>query len=371
MVLITTGKLGPWLQTLLETGPAPWVLAPFRWVVAPYFAESAGAFFVAAVPALAIMALHFFWVVRADLSFEDASIQAAAKRAAFLAARQRGELRAPAQKGTGRVAPFQLASTGFVPLAFLWKSLIRFGGRTRLLLWGAGLGIVALMAEWLRRQGTLSPAQTTLATVLAALCYGTLLFSFVLVGQNAAMQLRQGLRGMDLLKSYPIPGWQLALGELLGPLVLGTGLQWCAIGSAILLAHAFSGPNFGFGAMIGGGVMAFLLPVLNLSISILPSGLTLLFPGWFKSGEQSAQGLESTGLRLIAGVAQFLALGVALIPVIFFGLATWFAAGFFTTDLRWVIGLTAAVSASLLAMEAALGVAWLGWLYDRYDVSGE
>src|SRR5207249_60114 len=63
-----------YITQVLHAGPLPYVLAPFRLVVAPNFAHDVATFLRALLPALGIMVLHFVWVVRADVSFEDASI---------------------------------------------------------------------------------------------------------------------------------------------------------------------------------------------------------------------------------------------------------------------------------------------------------
>jgi hypothetical protein len=176
---------------------------------------------------------------------------------------------------------------------------------------------------------------------------------------------------MDLLKTYPIPGWQIALGELAGPVSLGTLMQWCSLGIGILLLRttapgAVPPPVF----YIAGGLALF-LPVFNLSSAILPCAGALLFPGWFRPQENAAPGIENTGLRLIIGITQLLAVVAALIPVAFFGALAFFAVGKFTTVMEWQALAAGGTAILLLAMEAGLGVAWLGSLYDKYDVTSE
>ena len=50
------------------------------------------------------------------------------------------------------------------------------------------------------------------AIAIGVTCYAALLIGFIMIGQHAAAQLRQGISMMDLLKTYPVPGWHLALG---------------------------------------------------------------------------------------------------------------------------------------------------------------
>ena len=138
-----------YISQILHTGPLRYLLAPFKLVMAPNFTHDAAAFLRALLPAIGIMALHFIWVVRADVSFEDASIEAAKKRAAFLAARGRGELRAQSGSDKARTPLWRLRPTGFAPLAFVWKSMLKAGGRRMLSRWATfflvlGAGAFAL-----------------------------------------------------------------------------------------------------------------------------------------------------------------------------------------------------------------------------------
>jgi hypothetical protein len=368
-----TDEFTRYLAQVLHSGPLPYVLAPFKLVVAPNFSHDAASFLRALLPALAIMALHFIWVVRADVSFEDASIEAAKKRAAFVAARGRGETGLRKGSGKSRTPLFRLRPTGFPPVAFVWKSLLKAGGRRTLSRWAIFFLMLAAGAWMLSHAGKLSLALKITAGVIGIGCYITLLIGFVMVGQHSAAQLRQGIAAMDLLKSYPIPGWQIALGELLGPVTLGTLMQWCSLGIGILLLRA-TVPSIGIipdQVLYSAAGFALFLPVFNLSCAILPCAGALLFPGWFRPQENAGPGIENTGLRLIMGIAQLLAVAVALIPVAFFGAIAFFAAGKFTALFAWRALAAGGTAMLLLAMEAGLGVAWLGSLYDKFDVSGE
>ena len=349
------------------------MLAPFRLVVAPNFTHDAAAFLRALMPAIGNMALHFIWVVRADVSFEDASIEAAKKRAAFIAAHRRGEGRVRAGTGKARTPLFRLRPTGFAPVAFIWKSLLKAGGRRTISRWTLFFATLAAGAWFLNRAGKLSPALIVVAAVIGIGCYITLLISFIMIGQHSAAQLRQGIAAMDLLKTYPIPGWQIALGELIGPVSLGTLMQWCALGIGIMLLRATGPaavviPLWAYCAMAG---FALLLPTFTLASAILPCAGALLFPGWFRPQENTNPGIEGSGLRLILGIGQLLAVVAALIPVAFFGALAFFAVGKFTPSLEWRVIATTATGLLLLAMEAGLGIAWLGSLYDKFDMSGE
>ncbi len=362
-----------WIAQLASAGPLRYVLVPFRFVVGPYFAHSLPGFLAALWPALGIMAFHFVWVIRADISFEEAAIASAQKRAAFLAAHRRGDNLMSAGKGKAKTPLWRLSPTGFAPLAFLWKSLLRFGGRRALGLWSLFFCALAAAACYLR--GHFGAQPTTGIMILAAVigigCYLALLFSLITVGQHAAKQLRQGIAAMDLLKTYPIPGWQIALGELLSPLVLGALLQWAAIGIGLTLGTTLLAkqPDAQHAIWLLAGGLALILPMFNLAMSILPSAAALLFPSWFKPQEAATPGIENTGLRLMMGIGQLLAIVIALLPAVILGGCAWFAVGKWTLLFEWQIAFTATIALVVLAVETVLGIAWLGDLYDRYDAT--
>jgi hypothetical protein len=366
------GEITNYIVQLLHTGPLRYVLAPFKLVVAPNFAHEGVTFLRALLPALGIMALHFIWVVRADVSFEDASIEAAKKRAAFLAARGRGELRARGKSDKARTPLWRLRPTGFAPIAFIWKSLLKSGGRRTLGRWAAFFAVLAAGAFALGRVEYLTKPLVVTAFIIGGGCYIALLISFVMIGQLSAAQLRQGIATMDLLKTYPIPGWQIALGELAGPVLLGSLMQWCSLGSGLMLLSIAPPlhPHLGTITAIVGGI-ALLLPIFNLSTAILPCAGALLYPGWFRPQENAAPGIENTGMKLILGIAQLLAVVVAMIPVAFFGAVAWFALGKFTAAAEWQALAAGGTAMLILAMETGLGIAWLGSLYDKFDVSSE
>ena len=366
------GEITNYIVQLLHTGPLRYVLAPFKLVVAPNFAHEAVTFLRALLPAFGIMALHFIWVVRADVSFEDASIEAAKKRAAFLAARGRGELRARGKSDKARTPLWRLRPTGFAPIAFIWKSLLKTGGRRTLGRWAAFFAVLAAGAFALGRVEYLTKPLVVTAFIIGGGCYIALLISFVMIGQLSAAQLRQGIATMDLLKTYPIPGWQIALGELAGPVLLGSLMQWCSLGIGLMLLSIAPPlhPHLGTITAIAGGI-ALLLPIFNLSTAILPCAGALLYPGWFRPQENAAPGIENTGMKLILGIAQLLAVVVAMIPVAFFGAVAWFALGKFTAAAEWQALAAGGTAMLILAMETGLGIAWLGSLYDKFDVSSE
>src|SRR6201999_3261128 len=88
--VVTLASMGRYLGGVLSNPPLSWALAPFDWVVRPYFAATAKEFLLALPGALLLMAAHYLWVVQSSVSFEEASIELAARRAERIAAARSG-----------------------------------------------------------------------------------------------------------------------------------------------------------------------------------------------------------------------------------------------------------------------------------------
>ncbi len=218
-------------QTLLEKGRALltspvgyWAVWPFRLLVRPSLAGSVQEFLWALGPALGLLALQYLWVMRAEVSFEEASIALSQKRADLMASARGGAWQAGAASRKPRRAPFELAAGGFPPVALLWKNLIAAGavmsGRTGffLLIW---IGVMGVSFASGSNQG--------LSGILLAVGGMELVLLTLMGAQVFRNDLRQDLVAADLLKQFPMPGWQIALGELLAPALLLTVLQWALV----------------------------------------------------------------------------------------------------------------------------------------------
>ena len=356
-----------WGRDLLHAGPAPWLLWPFRVVVQPWFATDFAGFLRALPGALLLMALHYIWVVRAHVSFEEASIVLSQKRAAFIAARRGGDMRLTQAPRSAHEPPFRLSPTGFEPVSFFWKHTLSTGGRRNARQWFHGGAFLLALACILAAYAHWPLAQVIVAIVATAI--------FVLVtfshSASGAQAVRRDLLAIDLLKTFPLPGWKIVLGELLGPVIGGTALQ-CFMLAIIVTSLAFL-PELEVAQRqmlpVAACAIALLTPAINLTLMIIPTATTLLFPAWFKSGEAATPGLEMMGIRIIMVFGQFIVLILALIPAAILGATAWMSAALLGASL--FAPLAGAIAAALaLGVEACLGVVWLGRLFDRFDPSG-
>ncbi|MGO8929438.1 MAG: putative ABC exporter domain-containing protein [Limisphaerales bacterium] len=359
--------LRDYVQQVLAAGPAPYLLYPFRLVVRPFLASNALAFLSALGPALVLMLLHYAWVVRSNVAFEEASVQASQKLAEKLALVRSGNWQAANRKPRSKRPPFKLRPTGPPAVALLWKNLISAGQAFSLRIW-ISLAVFAVCATLGMTQASGGSRWRTALGMLS----GMMIIWSVLVGPQLLRQdFRQDLPLADLLKTYPLRSWQLALGELLAPVSALTCIQWILLMVMLGLFWQSGGAGLGRPEWLGLGFgAALLLPMLNLIILQIPNAAALAFPAWFQSAKGAAQGIEATGQRLIFMIGQLLVLLVALVPA-----AALFAGVLFLGKMMLAtaiaIPLASIAAALVLAAEAAFGVMLLGWLFDRFDVSAE
>ncbi|TZF89201.1 putative ABC exporter domain-containing protein [Cognatilysobacter lacus] len=359
-------RLAAWLSDVLGRGPAHWVLLPFRWMVAPVLARSSGPFLHALPASLALLALHYAWVVRSQVSFEEASISLARRRAETVSAMREGRFRFSRKAARARKPPFELAARGSAAPAFLWKGLIAAGPFWRLRTLVIATVIVVAGAQWLGA----SPARAPILKAVGAICLGVAGWSAIAGPMLVHRGLRETLDRLDVLRAMPLRGWQIALGQLLTPVAMLVPAQWLLLLAGGLAFSGTTGIAWFTPGLLGAGAIAALVlaPTICMLMLCVPFGGVLMFPGW--SGSGRGGGFDVMGQRLIFGGVYLLALAVSLVP------ATLVAALLFFV-LRNVGGLPVAVTAAALACAAVLGVEvamlvrWLGGRIERFDVSTE
>ena len=356
-----------YFQQVTESGPLPWLLYPFRLVVRPYLSTGAASFLQALWPALLLLALHYLWVVRSNVAFEEASVEASQKVAERIATIRANRGQFTSRPTKKKRPPFRLRPTGPPAMALLWKNLISAGSAFTLRFWLllAWLAFLAVLIS------TLNTRTFNLAVFLGTISLMFLAMSFLIGPQLLRQDFRQDLPMADVLKACPLAGWQVALGELLAPVAILTGVQWL-----LIVLSAGLSANFARTALplelrlaIGGG-LAMIAPVLNAVTLMIPNAAVLLFPGWFQTGKDAPQGIEATGQRLIFALGQLVVFVLALVPA-----ALVFTVVFFVA--QWFVGLPLSIlaasipGAAVMAGEAWLGLLGLGKLFERLDLSAE
>jgi hypothetical protein len=362
--LLSFQTITAYLSPLLTSGPLPWVLALPKLVLAPCLATDWGTFALALAPALLVLGAHYVFALFSVASFEEASIARAEKRAARAKARQLGTSRVTALKA--RRARFKLAQTGRPETAFLWKNLLAtpslFRPRTALI----AAALIAAACVWLAQHPlyhAILPGVAVFSLIIAA-------YVLILGPQLARYDLRADLVNADMLKTYPLRGWQIILGELLTPIAILTVIVWL-----MLLAAALSLP-FREAAWLSvqaraaiAAAIALLVPLFCALQLLMPNAAAVIFPAWAQAvSNRSERGLDVLGQRLIFLGGQLLILVIALLPLALGGALAFFVA-------NWMAGQIAAVVVAYLAalmtlvLEVWVGIRWLGYCFERFDLS--
>jgi ABC-2 type transport system permease protein len=351
-----------YVETALESGPLPWLLVVPKLVVAPLFASDARSFLIALGPALVALAAHYAWVMFAAVSFEEASIARAEKRATKLAAFRSGNLRTSAPKMLRD--PFRLRDTGPPEIAFLWKNLIAMGRIFRPRSGLAAAAVVAAGCLWLA-SGELRGGQVLVASA------STLVIAIVLFfgPQFARQDLRSDLKNADILKTYPLHGAQLVFGEMLAPLAVLCVIAWLGVLALTLVAPLPAIPIYVRGP--AALAIAVCVPFFCALQLVIQNAIALIFPAWVQSVSNPGEhGLDVLGQRLVFLAGQIVLLALGMLPASVAAVGTFFAA-------NWVVGPIAAaalawlVVLTVLGVEIWAGVRWLGERFARFDLSSE
>jgi hypothetical protein len=363
--------MAAYLVRCLDIGPARTVLAPFEWVVGPFAARGLRAFLLALGPALAIPAALYLAVLRLEVSFAEGSIAQAEQRAQVRTAWRSGTYRGAGAKLKAIRAPFALRDRGRPELAFFWKNLIAiqawFNLRTFLIIL---MSFAIVLFANLR--GPRSPIGATAPLVLVGAVMVT--FYTLLAGPQLFRQdLRSDLVNADILKTYPLAGWQIVLGQILTPTLLMSGVLWLALLTA---GWAYSRLPAAPGALSHSAqatlvlCLAAVIPLIVFLQLLVPNGAALLFPAWHQASRNRAAGPEALGQRLIFVFGQLFAVLLALLPAALLGFLLFFAS-------FWLLGIPAALViatagvVAVVAGELCVGVWWLGGRFERLDIAQE
>ncbi len=330
------------------------VLLPARLLVRPLVTPDLVEWIQAMLPALAVLGLHYFWVVRSDAAFEESAAAAALTRG-----RRGPGTRAP--KFTARRVP-PLSQTGWPAGALLWKNLAAVvrTGRARGAVIGFAVAIVVIV--------TLSVANVATGLLeaagwLAAMWVGFLLF---LGPQWVRNDLRSDLSRLAMLRSYPLRGASVVAAETAGSTATLTLMQ---VGLLLVAYLALWGarvddPDPQFRTLILAGAVAG-LPAVNFLAMLIQNGAALLLPAWIRVGPERPIGVEALGQNMLVMTGFLLVLGVLLLVP-----AAAAAASFLALEPSigwWAAAPAAAAGVTTIALEARLILSRLGRVFERTD----
>ncbi len=360
------GALFDYFASLLSTGPLSWLLLPARWVVQPLLAADLRSLSIALGPALLVYAAHYLWVIRAEVSFEEASIAKAEKRAARRNAMRDGTLRFGDAAPKARRPPFNLGGAARPELAFLWKNLLSSAEylRPRTALIAAAIIVIGSSAA---ASADLEVSRTVVALFAMASAAYTLVFGPMLARQD----LRRDLPNADILKTYPLRGWQIVLGEWLTPVAIVTVLLWLLVLTAALNVQADGVERVSLSVRIATAIGAALLAPLVCGLMVLVmNAAVVLFPAWVQASVGRPGGIDVLGQRIFFVAGLFFVMTAALLPAALGAAVTFLV-------VQWVAGIpVAAVVAvvmviAILGVEIGAGIWWLGRRFESFDLSAE
>ena len=339
----------------VQTGPAHVLLWPAIALVQPLFAVWPQAYLVSVASALAVLAAMALWVLLSDEAFQDAVAAFAERRS-----------QEPAKKGgisyTARSPGWRLAPVGRPEMAFAWKAAqqtLRMIDRRSLARTVIILVLLTIVTASMGRANGL-------AALLGAFSFAGTAFTIVLAPQVLRIDLRQDLRHLELLKTWPIKASAVVRGELLWPGIVITAAAWMMLAAATFLSGTMlSRVSVGW-RMGGGAALAILAPSLVFSQLTIHNAVALIFPAWVPLGNQRPRGLDAMGQRLIMLGGTWLLLIVSMLPGAIAGAIVWFAFERFIGPAALVPG--ALVCSMIVAVEVLLATEAIGPAYERLDI---
>lgn len=351
------------LLSLFDWGPMEVILFLPSIFAAPLYSSSAAGFAVAAAGIVGVTALSLFLMIRLDVSFEEASVALASKKAKERERREGKRASDLAVTFRRMPVPFVLGRKGPPELAVVWKNLIA-GGRVY-----AGSILVIVLSVFLLVAGVAMSGRgeqllrvTGLLTLFAA---GSLFFIGPLIFRN---DLRADIDRIDLLRTWPIEGWRMVMAQVAGPTAVTLSVQalLVIVAAVQLLAVIPARLENVFYAAIAFPLLA--VPLVAVQV-IIQNAIVILLPGWHTPLE--SRGLAAGGQRLIVMLAQLLALAIALVPgALFFALAMFFGVKLGIGGPRFLL-LAAVPVSTLLLLECWAALRFLGEQYERIDVATE
>jgi hypothetical protein len=366
----------------LRTGPfgdaAFALLAPFRWILAPAFAASAPAFWLALPRALLLLAVLYAWVAWTAVRFEEATLAHASRRAELRSRREAGRIEALPSEKRRRSVPFALEPRGRPELAIVWKNLLAWK-RTSLARQAVLAGSLAA-AFFAASVFLTGPSADAAAAIGSMTCLGTTAFLALVTPLGFRIDLRGDLEYAAVLRTWPLPAERLVLAELGAPALVAVLYSWGGIAISLAIASGRAARAAFLGTAIAAPpvslqrfevflpaalTVAVFLPSLVALALVVQNASVLAFPAWFPAGRKRAVGLEQSGLRILSFLATSFVLALALVPA---ALAAG-AAIFFTFGSLgfWSLPIAAVFAALPVLAEVAGGVFVLARLFERFN----
>lgn len=246
-------------------------------------------------------------------------------------------------------------------MALVWKSVIAFfrgGSRPT---FSAMLVVVVLFVPMLLKGGLGG-------LWLSGICLMLVVFVTLLGPDTLRVDLRQDIRQIDLLRSFPLSGRRLLWAEALGPTLMLGAVQLALLAASVAVSASYPLPRFRLPDRLAVFVgLALFLPTLTFFNVLARNAAVLVMPSWMAADPYQTRGLEMMGQRLLLWVANLLVMLVAVLPS---GLvAALVLLVFWSTVGLFAIPLASALATGVMILELHLGLRLLGQLFDRLDAT--
>jgi ABC-2 type transport system permease protein len=363
--LLSTNRLAEALELLGSrlSSPAVTVLlfVP-RLVAQPLVAG--GLALAVSVVASAALALLFLQLASAiEYPYEeatDARSRKVASRRELAGSRGAADSRV-ALRGAWTSLP--LGDRGLPDVAITWKNSIAglrvYSSRALVVLIPLALVVIGVLVA---RPGARVTMQATSAILLI-----TAGFVLLVAPQMFRNDIRSDFSRLELLRSFPLPGWRIVAASVAAPLAFIVVLQVAVtIPAGALLIGTGAPPVLVLYLVVLGPL--FVAPLAALQL-LIHNALLIMLPAWHITGDQ--RGLAATGQRILLFLAQMITLAIALLPAGFLFAMVYFSASFLGVGAPNVWVASTAAAASLVVWECYGIVRLLGRELDQLDVSGD
>ena len=340
----------------LQSGPAHIVLAPLRFLLEPALAGTLGEWARAMPLALAVAGGHLWWVLSADVAFEEAAVEASERLARRIESWRQGRGLSYVPRGAVRTR-LTLAPHGTPAVAILWKNAIA-AIRGIHVAAAARVGVIVLAIV-----GFSALNSTRDVMEIIGLLLGTWAGLLVIAGPVwVRYDFRRDLARLDTLRALPVSATSIAAAEIAGSAIVITALQLAMLGMAAALVATGALRVMPPPAWAVGLALLAVVP-LNVILVGVHNVYALSSPDAGRRPAGRAAGIEAFGVHLLVMLLSLLALALALAaPAVLGGLVRRLL---LSTSPVLAATAAATVALALLAVEAWLVVVWVGRAFAR------
>ncbi len=345
--------LEAWTRALVGTAPLSWALYPLR--VSLEVAFSPGTLLLALPGALAVLAVHYLWVMSSDAAFEEAAVDAARRATRAMEVVQRG-----LRVGRHKLGWLRLDSAGRPEFAFLWKAMVRATRfvSVRALSFTVSMALVAIVFLVMARLS----GDRWLLGVGGLVCYAMVLVAGPLFVNPG---LDKDVTYLEVLRALPVRGSQVVVGELATPALALTAAQWILLVPVVLGGSIPVMPGHLAGRLAVGATLGIVGPLLTTAALLARTLLVVIYPGWFSVQGAAPASLSRSGVGVVSFMLGTLAeLGAALVIALAGGAVLyllWPTLGY------WAAPLAGLVAAVVCIMALALAATLVGRVFESIE----